>query len=175
MRTLTRLLALPAALAVALAVGCGGQEDDKSPAAGGQTDTAGSADAAETIACLPDPATPDKDPGCTAAGDAAFVAKLKSDAALDSDFRQIVKKCTLSPCQSKPCELDKKLCIRDCILKDTGKALSENCAWCYAAFSGYCGFKFCLSDCAADPGSDACKACLAANCDDKKNACLEGK
>ena len=48
--------------------------------------------------------------------------------------------------------------------------LSEACIGCYAQF-GICGFEMCIAPCGAEPGDQACLACLGANCVRSLNAC----
>lgn len=143
-------------------------------------------------------AKPTTDPGCTSADDLAWIDMVAKDTSgdLDSNFGNIVSNATLKQgclAQGAECATPEEKaiaqgkCIRDKILetckkladtdKDSAKCtkISANCAWCYGEYSGQCGFQFCLSDCAVDSSSTACRECLKTNCDVKRDACKDGK
>lgn len=130
-------------------------------------------------------ATPTTNPGCTSADDKTFVDALKTDDKKSSGFQDQVRDCTLTHgCMAKgtdcPTEEGKLAiqgqCIADCIvdnLPTTVGKVSKNCAWCYGAYSGACGFNHCLAECATD--TPDCAPCLAKNCDPVRDACKDGK
>lgn len=141
---------------------------------------------------------PTTNPGCTSPDDLAWIELVSKDTSgdLDSNFGNIVSNATLKQgclAQGAECATPEEKaiaqgkCIRDKILetckkladtdKDSAKCtkISANCAWCYGEYSGQCGFQFCLSDCAVDSSSTACRDCLKTNCDVKRDACKDGK
>ncbi len=139
---------------------------------------------------------PTTNPGCTATDDAAWVKLAADTTAISNNFGDIVADCTLKQgclAMGGTCTVDgdaataKAICITDCVQKecaaltDTDPAsakcakITKGCAWCYGRYSGECGFEKCLSDCAVDSSSDACRACLKANCDGVRDDCKDGK
>jgi len=145
-------------------------------------DTAGSDTGA--VSC-PAYVTPTSDKGCTGAIDKTFVDVLKADSAKASKFADQVRDCTLTHgCMAKgtdcPNEEGKVAiqgqCIAKCIsenLDPTIGKVTENCSWCYGAYSGACGFNHCLAECATD--TPECTPCLAKWCDPVADACKAGK
>ncbi len=138
---------------------------------------------------------PTTNPGCTAADDKTWVTLAADTTAISDNFGNIVSDCTLKQgclAQGDACTTDadkataKALCITTCILKecqtipdsDSASAkcakISNNCAWCYGRYSGECGFEKCLTDCATDSSSAACRDCLKTNCDTVRDACKDG-
>lgn len=140
---------------------------------------------------------PTTNPGCTSADDKAWLAAADAPGSkLGDNFGNIVSDCTLKQgclAMGTQCADDKEKaiakgkCIRDCIIKECGAIKDEdpasakcgkmtgNCAWCYGEYSGECGFEKCLSVCAVDSSSTACRDCLKANCDTVRDACKDGK
>ena len=156
----------------------GGADDTAAPPvdAGGSPDAGGDQ-------CLPKDykAKPEDNfgTGCSASGDAAYVAGLAQDAAKGSAFRQLLTNCMLtSGCTNQgdpntPAGLAKiASCVNTCVLKSAEKGISESCVNCYS-INGICGFSKCLAKCAVDSGSQGCKDCLACNCDPKLVACMQ--
>ena len=161
-------------------------------------DTTGSTDTTGTGENMCTFEKPTSNPGCTSADDLAWLDAVKADTSgnLDSNFGALVSDATLKQgclAQGADCAtpeakaIAQGKCIRDKILaackkipdSDPASAkcakVSANCAWCYGEFSGQCGFQYCLSDCAVDSSSDACRTCLKTNCDTVRDACKDGK
>ncbi len=160
---------------------------------GGTTDTtsdvtlAGDSTATTDTGAVSCPAyvTPTTDKGCTGTTDKALVAAMDADKTKSSDFADQVRTCTLTHgCMAKgtdcPNEEGKVAiqgqCIGQCVVDNMPAAfgkISANCAWCYGAYSGACGFNHCLAECATD--TPECNPCLAKNCDPVRDACKDGK
>ncbi len=167
------------------------------PSCGGTTKPCGNGkcDAGETTAnCpadCPAPTTcgpyvkPATDPGCTGSADQAFVDTLLNDSTKSGSFADQVRDCTLTHgCMAKgtdcPTEAGKLAiqgqCIAQCVVENLDPAVgtvSANCAWCYGAYSGACGFNHCLAECATD--TPQCTPCLAQWCDTPRDACKAGQ
>ena len=165
----------------------GGSTDDATSdlgLAGDSTATTGDVAGDTTVANLCTYATPTTDPGCTSTADKAAVAALKADTTKGDNFASVVADCTLKNgclAMGGSCATDDEksvaqgLCIADCIVANTNSLVSKKCAWCYGEYSGVCGFRYCLNQCAAAPSSKGCSDCLAANCDPVADACKAGK
>ena len=139
---------------------------------------------------------PTTDMGCTGTDDKAWVTLANETTAVGDNFGDIVSDCTLKRgclAQGDTCSSDadkataKAICITNCIVREcetipdsdptSAKCakVSLNCAWCYGRYSGECGFENCLSDCAVNSSSPACRDCLKKNCDGVRNDCKDGK
>ena len=191
---------LSALLVVALAAGCSDDTDDKTPAtttdsgtaadavagtdAGPGTDAGTAADAGSE-ACLASPYTPTTaevtyyGKGCSEPADLQYLKGLSDDATKGDAFRKVILDCLLAGgCSgkgdTKTPEGVKKVeeCTKTCIQDKAAKGIGESCANC-AAINGTCGFVNCLGACAANPGSDGCKKCLACKCDPVFVACQQ--
>jgi hypothetical protein len=156
--------------------------DDTTADTGLPGDTTATGDTTSVNLCVH--ATPATDPGCTSTADKAAVAALKADTTKADKFAGVVADCTLKKgCLAKGDEcgsddakaVEQGLCIASCIVDDSAQLVSANCAWCYGEFSGVCGFRYCLNECAAAPSSKGCGDCLAAHCDPVADACKAGK
>lgn len=149
----------------------------------------------DTAATCDNYVKPTTNPGCTAADDKTWVALADGTTVISDNFGDIVSDCTLKQgclamggetCTADEQATSKAICITACIVKECGAVadtdptsakcskISNNCAWCYGRYSGECGFEKCLSDCAVDSSSAACRSCLAANCDTVRDACKTG-
>ena len=126
---------------------------------------------------------PAVDPGCTAMTDSGYLGSFANDPKAASDFAAVVQNCTLTQgclatgntcTQPDGPDVAQGKCIAGCIAAQSGNKVSERCGWCYGEYSGVCGFKNCLSQCAIAPDSTDCKTCLATNCDAKLEACKAG-
>lgn len=82
-----------------------------------------------------------------------------------TDIDTETRTCTFS-CLSAPFVAP---CISSCVSTATG--LSPECATCYGE-SALCGIQNCAGVCAADPNSEGCLSCVAANCAPAQNACI---
>lgn len=123
------------------------------------------------------------DPGCTSYSDATYAATLVPGSSAFNTFAGIVQQCTLTAgclAEGAQCmtqegkQVVQGKCVANCIVQQTGYAMSDNCAWCYGEYSGVCGFTYCLADCAVDATTPACQSCLANNCDPSREACKAG-
>lgn len=94
--------------------------------------------------------------GCVASSDQAI---MKS-----AEFDQKSTDCSL-PCAFNT---DVASCTSRCFEKDVG--LSASCARCNG-INVACGAKKCLSECASDSASAACRACVLENCDPAFHVC----
>ena len=94
--------------------------------------------------------------GCLASADQAIMAS--------AEFDQKSTDCAL------PCAFDTDVasCTSRCFVKDVG--LSASCARCNG-INVACGAKQCVSPCAADSASAACRACVLENCDPAFHVC----
>lgn len=126
---------------------------------------------------------PTVNPGCTSSSDYAYLVSLDNSSTAADNFSQIVSDCTLKMgclAQGTACMTDegkvnaKGQCIANCIVQASSFAISDHCAWCFGEFSGECGFEKCLSVCAIDSSSTACKNCLSTNCDGPLYDCEAG-
>ena len=133
--------------------------------------------------CLPDPYKLGLEEktyfgqGCSAASDQAVLQALNSEPTKDAALRKVIFDCLLiKGCSGKG---DYKTaagvkvieqCTSACLLKSTAEPMGASCARCFGVH-GTCQFVKCLAKCAADPGSDGCKSCLACNCDPMFAAC----
>ena len=159
-------------------------------------DTGLPGDSTATTATCDKYVKPTTNPGCTSPDDKTWVTLADQDTPVGNNFGDIVSDCTLKQgclamgsdkCTADEQATSKSICITACIVKecqavaDTDpasakcKKISNNCAWCYGAYSGECGFEKCLSDCAVDSSSKACRDCLKTNCDTVRDACKDGK
>lgn len=150
----------------------------------GDTTTTGDTLADTGAVSCPAYVTPTTDKGCTNAADKSFIAAMDKDTALSGKFANQVRDCTLTHgCMAKgsdcPNEAGKVAiqgqCIAQCIVDNLDPAVGKatlNCAWCYGAYSGACGFNHCLAECATD--TPECSPCLAKWCDPVRDACKNG-
>ncbi len=158
---------------------------DTTGLAGDSTATTGDTVADTGAVSCPAYVTPTTDKGCTNAADKSFIAAMDKDSALSGKFADQVRDCTLTHgCMAKGTDCpneDGKVaiqgqCIAQCIVDNLDPAIGKataNCAWCYGAYSGACGFNHCLAECATD--TPQCSPCLAKWCDPVRDACKEGK
>jgi hypothetical protein len=153
--------------------------------AGDSTATTGDTVSDTGAVSCPAYVTPTTDKGCTGAADKTFVDALKTDDKKSTAFADQVRECTLTHgCMAKgsdcPDEAGKVAiqgqCIAQCVVDNLDPAVGKttlNCAWCYGAYSGACGFNHCLAECATD--TPECTPCLAKWCDPVRDACKDGK
>ena len=154
--------------------------DDIAPTTDVPADTAAPADVLKTdtapatdVPVAADVTATASDKGCLAAADKTYLDGLNADSTKKAAFGDASLTCTLKKgCLAKSGDAAQQQCIADCL--QTLTPLTANCAMCYGGYS-WCGAKKCLADCAADPLSAACSACLGTNCDPVKNACAAGQ
>lgn len=187
-------------LVAAMMTACGSDDDNKntnteqdagatakdSTAAGDTAvakDSTAAGDTAAGPVCMASPYTPTADDGfgkgCSEMSDLQYLGAMQADSKKGDAFRKQITDCLLTGgCSGKG---DPKTpegvkaiqaCTTTCILDKAEKGISSDCANCYA-FNGTCGFTKCLSKCAVDSGSDACKECMACNCDPALIACQQ--
>ena len=145
-----RLVILFAALLLALPLAACGDDDDDTTDTGTVSD-AGDVTPDETPDVTPDETpdvTPDETPtgACTGDADLAIIGGGVIDPNAEATT------CGLG-CLADD---DPVACSTTCVVAETG--LSTECSGCYAATVG-CSIDNCLTECAADPSSEACETC----------------
>ncbi len=107
--------------------------------------------------------------GCSGAISAKYLAQTKSAPKALASFQDAELTCTLKKgCLAKSTDDAKAACVAGCLAQET--PLDATCGACYGAYN-LCWAKQCLAQCAADPNSSPCAACVATNCDNALNFC----